>query len=513
MLGDCLSLPPSWAQPVLYETIPRALASSIGRGQGSLADDIYAFGVTLAVLLRVNDPLAKMSDEEIIRCKIEHSSYIALTGKDRFKGSLLELLRGVLHDQENERWTIDDIMIWLDGRRLSPKQVTRPKKASRALTFMGRKYFFLPFLLADMQAEPSEAVKILENGEMDQWIQRCLENEEAAEEVRLAISHSMTDNKAPGYEHKLMARLRPLLDENAPVQYKNLRLRPDGFGRALAQDLIQKKDPSPFIELVRESTVLSWISARRDKNLDVGALVPKFESCRNFIRNTKIGFGLERCLYELCPEAHCLSDKFTNYLVHNAEEMIRILEKLCKENKAKPLFLDRHSVAFLSVVDPKTIDPFLHDLGTPEKYKYILGNLKCLAAIQKRYDMEPFPSISKAFIEFLAPVYERFHDRVMQQKVKKDVEQFAETGSLIKMLNALANSEIISRDYSSFQAAGAEYAFLLSEEKSLTRELQDRNTFARATGRRISAGIAIAIAIIVISFVSFAFFVNKAPLF
>ena len=95
VLGDCLALPPSYLQPVLFEPIERAMSQPVARGEGTAADDLYAFGVSLAVILRAHDPLLGMTDYEIIREKMEHGSYAAITGKDRFKGSILELLRGM----------------------------------------------------------------------------------------------------------------------------------------------------------------------------------------------------------------------------------------------------------------------------------------------------------------------------------------------------------------------------------------------------------------------------------
>ena len=122
ILGEPLSVPPSSHMPVLYEPIERSMASPTGRGEGVPSDDLYSFGVCLAILLRENDPMEGQTDEEIIQTKIEEGSYSALTGKDRFTGAILELLRGLLHDDPVQRWNLDEVVEWLDGRRLTPKQ-------------------------------------------------------------------------------------------------------------------------------------------------------------------------------------------------------------------------------------------------------------------------------------------------------------------------------------------------------------------------------------------------------
>jgi len=112
ILGECLSTPSSYAQPAMFETIERAMADPIGRGPPVIDDDLYALGVSLAVILRHRDPMEGFTDEQIINHKIDQGSYIALTGKDRFSGDILELLRGLLNDDRVQRWNLEDRGGW-----------------------------------------------------------------------------------------------------------------------------------------------------------------------------------------------------------------------------------------------------------------------------------------------------------------------------------------------------------------------------------------------------------------
>ena len=98
VFGDCLSMPCSYAQSTLYETIERGMADPFARGPGLMTNDLYALGVCVAVLMRSHDPLAGLSEDEIIYEKVRQGSYAAIIGKDRVKGPVLELLRGLLHD-------------------------------------------------------------------------------------------------------------------------------------------------------------------------------------------------------------------------------------------------------------------------------------------------------------------------------------------------------------------------------------------------------------------------------
>jgi hypothetical protein len=151
ILGDLIATPPSFAQPALFEPIERAQCAPLGRGLGTFEDDLYSLGVTLTVLLRTRDPMEGLSDEGIIREKVEQGSYAALTGRERFTGAILELLRGLLYDDRAQRWTLDDVVSWLDGQRLSPKQSSKKLKAARQIQFHGERYNRPSLLAADLE--------------------------------------------------------------------------------------------------------------------------------------------------------------------------------------------------------------------------------------------------------------------------------------------------------------------------------------------------------------------------
>lgn len=65
-LGECLASPVSSQLPALYEPVERAMAHAISRGAGTFSDDLYSFGVSLAMILRSTDSLQGLNDEEII---------------------------------------------------------------------------------------------------------------------------------------------------------------------------------------------------------------------------------------------------------------------------------------------------------------------------------------------------------------------------------------------------------------------------------------------------------------
>ncbi len=506
LLGECLSAPPSCFQPVMFEPIERALCDPIARGRGTFEDDLYSLGVSLAVILRRKDPLQEKSEEEIIREKIEQGSYAALTGKERFTGAALEILRGLLYDDREQRWTLDEILVWMDGQHMSPKQSARRRKALRPVFFNGERYDRQALLAMDINKNQSEAIQLIENGNMEQWIRRSIEDTNIHGRYEQALETAQEFGRGPGYWDRLLTRVAIALDPEAPIRYKGLKVHPEGLPYALAEALALKKDIQSYADIINQQMVMYWLSSQSDLKVDIGTLLSRFDTCRAFLRQTGVGYGIERCLYFLCPEAHCMSDKVKKYHVRTPEELMYAFEELAKKPDRPELFIDRHIAAFLSVKDRKVIDPYMSELNATEHYRRILGNLKIMATIQKRARMEVFPALSRWICDVAAPLYDRYHDRDLREKTRNRVEKLKDSGDLTKIAAIFGDVDVAQRDFASFRAAMIEYAELREERQELESDMSDPETFGKETGKEVAAlasGVLSAIIILAACFIYF----------
>lgn len=503
VLGDCLSTPSGYLQNAAYETIERGMADPLGRGQGTQASDLYSLGVTLAALLRHNDPLHGMSAEEIVKHKYEVGSYVAATGKDRFTGSILELLRGLLNDNELERWTLEEVLAWMDGRRLSPKQSMKRITSPRPLRFGGDKYYNTTLLAMDAEKHQAELRRSVEDGELKNWITRSLEQPKLYEHVETAVGQAKAHGQTNGYDERLACFISIAFDPGAPIRYKQLRMFPDGVGSVLASAYAGKGNVSVFGEMFAQSIVMNWIRGQLNPNLDIAGMVKKFDSCRNFVKQAKMGFGLERCLYMINPEANCMSDKLKDYFVTSPEDVLFAYEDLCDKGKAPNLFIDRHVAAFLGVKDNKVIENSMADINSDEFHKQMLGNLKCFATLQRRSQLPAFPRVAQAFAEQMNVIYKRYHDRKVREALKKNIVTYAAAGDLVKMSALLGNPEVQKKDFLAFRQAMAEYEDLRQEKFTLLQKMENPKTFGVKTGQEIAAVIACVISGLVLVTIGF----------
>lgn len=495
-LGECLSAPVSSLMPALYEPIERALASPLGRGLGRFADDLYSFGACLATILRSTDPLKGLSDEEIIARKIEKGSYAALIGKDRLRGGLLELLRGLLYDDPLERWTLDDVQAWIDGRRLTPKQTFKRVKATRPV-LLGDKKYILPELLAkDMWKHTDEVVKITENGELEQWIDRAIEDKTLKSRMEQLLKDVPNIDRSTGFAERLSVAVSTTLYTECPVHYKNLSFIPNGFGKILSEAYVQKYDLQPYVEVLKQGFVIQAIRNRRTL-ADASSLIVKFDSCRALVSQTSMGSGIERCLYLLDSECPCLSPILEKYYVQTPEDIMGAFESICASSKPQILF-DRHVVSFLSVKDRKNIDPYMADLNSGEPYKRFLGRIRTLATIQKRSRLEKFPAISEWIADNLEDVYERFHDGNRKKKLKKQIDGLKKSGDLTKIAVLFDDPNLYQSDVGAFYQAMEEYRRIEHEKELIEEKLKDKKDYGQRTGRQIASIISMFLSILII---------------
>lgn len=503
VLGECLSSPTSSSQPVAYETIERGMSDPVARGMGTQIDDIYSLGATVAALVRTHDPVFGLPNEEVVKMKMQNGSFSTLTGRDRFAGTILDFLRGTLHDDPEQRWGIEEIMAWLDGRRLNPKKTGKKYKANRPLAFGGESYFYTSDLAMDLHKNPSELRKIVENGDLDNWLTRSFEKNKTPQRVTDAVNLTREGGVGKGLEDRLVCNLSCALDPDAPLRYLGYRMMGEGIGSSLAEAFCLRRGLEVFHDIFMSGMAMNWARYQERTSLDVNGLMSKFDSCRSFLRQDKIGFGLERCLYHINPEVRCMSERFDGYYVSTPEQIVMAYEDLCSRKKAPGSFMDRHVVAFLMARDSRVIEAFLPEIRAEEPHRGVMGQLKCMATIQRMSQLGPLPHIAGVFRDMFGVLYKRFHDAELKSKLQKTVDKYVLAGDLGKLSEIFENQDVIQKDFKAFKLAMREYRDLSKELSRLEAQLVENTSFGTETGQEAAAVVSSIIAGIIILCVAF----------
>ncbi len=502
ILGDCLSVNAMSTQRSLLLPIDKALTDPMGRGVGSSADDVYAFGVSLALFLRRGDELAGLTDIEIVRKKIELGSYAAIIGAERFQASFLELLRGVLHDEQNLRWSVDDIFAWLDGTRLTPAPLAKRKKAARPLLFMNKKHYFTDTFALELHKNPNEVVELVGSDVLGQWIEKSLADK--------SLHQSYTDildrvGDINSNQDLLVTHLRMLFNPNLPIYYKKQCFTFDGIGAIMAREAYLENDLSAFQEAIALSIPDYALVERSMPQNEILTLVKQYDKCRTALRQKKLGGGVEKVIYMLCRNVPCLSPKYKGYFINSHKSALVAFENMSSSGGQIALYLDRHAIAFFSVMSAAAIERCLFDLNSPKKDRQIAGNLRFLAFMHRQSKDLSVNAVAAVFMDSLSDVYKVFKHKGLRKQVEDAVKKAAMSGDLAGMSALLDDEGTLLKDRQAFARAMSEFARLKNEYNEYNRNLVNKHTYGATHGRDLAAVVSWSIATLITVMVVLAF--------
>lgn len=479
VLGECLSSAPFMRHHALYETVERGMAQPGGRGQGTRENDLYSLGMCVATIVRGVNMTLHRSPDKIIRDKLEHGTYSSCASREKVPGPISEFLRGVLNDDETQRWTLVDVNRWLEGRSPGSKQSQSIMKAARPFIFRDQKFWDVRSLAYEFGLHVGEAVSEVEKDHFTLWLKRNFDDKDM--EKRL---ERLRDKEDSSTSDKLAANACMALDPQGPLRYRGLSLMPAGFGTAMASAAALGQDLQPYGELLAMQFMSTYIQQRFDHIADATGYLTQFEKARNFLMQKMPGYGIERAVYLLNKEAVCMSPSLDRYFVFTLGHLLQALDALARQQGRPESILDRHMIAFISVREGKMIDPHLGHIVSRDKIYQLIGMLRTLAAIQRRFQVGSVPALGNWIVSLLGPVIDRYNDRDLRQEVSRRLNSMPDPGNLSSILELVDSEGTIQNDTQKFIAARQEFAMLLREALMIGAGLKKRKHFGLDAGRQ-----------------------------
>ena len=488
-LGPWVESPPGQQQPVMFEPFPYSYANPTGRGAGSADQDLYALGVTALIAMRGAVPLAGMSDQQIRHRKMELGSFAALAGDIRLPQTSQTLLRGLLNDRPEERWSIQELGDFLTEHRARTPRERPPKQARSGLKFNGEAFHTFPRLAEAMHQAVPAAAKLIHSGELSSWLHRAFSDFGKVDAVDLAIQQTSGQAANPADEDSLLvARVTATLDPEAPIRYKDWSVMPDGLGPVLVERVDSIEGRTTFAEILTSGLPQFRAGLVEDAG-DVGLNPPNFERLSGHLRKKFPGYGVERCLYELNPTLRCMSPQLQNHCVTRIDELLPALEEVAGTGRLIDA-IDRHIAAFIGARARENFDADLKQLADQSQRKTVLiATIRILAVLQDRYGPKAVRGISAILAEQIEAVGFRFRYRPLQQEMEAARRRLATTGDLVALAKLVDDPETQQRDQRAFDAARNRYQGAVAEIERLEAARPMRPQLAHEAGRRQAAAV------------------------
>jgi eukaryotic-like serine/threonine-protein kinase len=504
VLGECFSLPPGMAQPSIYEPIDSAMSMPEGRGHGSPADDYYALGVLILVLLCGGNPVPGLNEYEVVEAKISKGSYAALVGDTRLSLPMVEVLRGLLCDDPEERWRHDDLQLWLNGRHLSPKQALLPPKAARLFDFEGVEYNNASALSYAMGRDWPAALQVIKTPELERWIRRSLSDDVRAAAVAAATRAVIgVGGGTAGVEDRLLSRVLIALDSQAPLRYKQVAVRIQGLSTAFAVNYSNEERRQTFAEIILHKLPQMWIEAQPQMRADIVAYVRSFDLVAMHLTKPRIGYGLERALYALNVSWPCQSLLLADDFVSDLGDLLPALERVAKQGRTERPPMDWHIGGFVSARMKMTPDRAFSELAQDERPEiFNIGIVRLLGDVQEAVGPVRLPYLAAWCAGLLKPAVDKYRNRTRREQMTEMLRQLAGQGNLTALVKLVDNPDRRAVDEEGFRRARAEYASLVEQMNWLRNGGLTKPAVVRAGAREASSvisGVVAAVAVLLIT--------------
>lgn len=494
--GQVYSAPPGYDQPSIFEPIDRARCLPMGRGVGNMSDDLFAIGVTLMILALGRNPVAHIDDEQLLRRRLEVGSYNALLGPNKIPSELASVVRSLMRDDANERWSISDISNWVSSSRINPSQPTPGVRADRPFEFEDRHIFTARELASVLANNWSKAAELVTTREIELWIDRSLKNRELA---KLVSECGDPGPKGPKQVTPdiLLSRVITLLDPTGPICFRGLRVIPDGIATVTVSALRDRSLVADFAEMIAGKMMSFWHEAQPWPETWMLTATEVTEKASVIMAQTASGFSIERCAYEFNPALPCQSPLLNGATPLQVRELIETMEIQAGEGE---FLYDRHIAAFLGARVPGSVDSELNDIANAKDQSgERIGQLRLLAYVQSKNSSTVAKKLYAMFLKHLQPVLEDYHNAAMRQKLQRAARKAASRGNLGDLVRILDNKKNKSWDEKGFDLARRRYRRL---DQELSRIKTDKSTAKRQAtrlGQQFAANIACVIGIMVLA--------------
>lgn len=462
MFGDCLASPPGSHQSAALETIDSAMSDPIGRGGGSMPEDVYAMGVTALTLYLGRDPVAHLTDEQIINAKINSGSFSTLAGGEKIAPSLAEFFRGVLCDKVSDRWTIKQLEGWMTGAHFNPTLPSVPQRASRPLKFCGVDYLNKPALAHGMSRHWADAIVMLFNSDFDNWYKRGFGDEKAPDKMMRIHGLAAAYGPQSGIRDRAVSRFIIHMGGNLPLCYKDIRTSLLGMGAMLSHYYEQKERVQQIAEAMRARLPHAWFEEQPNLRPEQMQLRRSLEVVDKVIDRQGPGYGIERVLYELDRGTPCKSPLVADYYVVEMADLLPAVDAAIPGAPHGTLPMDRHIAAFIATNMKRQMDNEMIALANrADDIGYRTAILRLLAIVQRVHQQYELPRLAQVVAEMLEPVIAAFHNAGMRDHIRKEIDGHAKNCRFDEMLLLLdGEGSLRKADKDGFALAIQEYANL-----------------------------------------------------
>lgn len=489
-VASCISEPCGLSQAPFFETIERAQSQNYGKGSATEKVDYYALGCTLYTLLTGKD-FSNYEAKELVRAKLQFGTYGFIMQNSSSIGSakLMDLIKGLVSDNAANRWSYIDIDAFLQGRNYNSETLNDKNPMTRAITFNGKEFYSMRAIANEMAQNWDIAKEFIKTDKLKKWFEsnQC---EPKFLDMFFNFNANFTSSKIGSQrifsmDDERLIKTIILLDPIGPVRIRNVAFHKDGLGLIMLSafnngqgDITQLLAGSLFANIF---SVYEFLSAQLGETSHMHHMIV-INKCAEHIKKHEIGFGFDRCLYELNPTLPCQADPMKMEFCIGLRDVLSYIEDHQLEYDA--IVSKKSITAFIAAKFGMTNENKAYDLEiAPSLQKSRVIQLTLiLAAAQKKTKIGKLDHLASTIKNALVDVFDGFlRSTAIKNEISKSLSNAAKTGDLYELYKSISNQHLIKKDMDGYVDAikrGAEIArdiFFYSNQSLVAHDLRKKS--------------------------------------
>ena len=451
-LGGAWAAPSAALQPAVFEPPYSAMCHPSGRGEGSIADDVYALGVLLIALATGAVPMTGMSAEEIIHSKLERGSVAALIGRHRIASGIVDLARGMLAEDPDHR-PLPVLLADPLAARSRRVAARPPSRAQTPLGVAGLAVWDVRSLAFAMQRAPEVGLRLLRGTEVDVWLRRALGDPVLASRVEEVVRETVSppDKGDTSSGQYLLLHCITVLDRFAPCCWRGVAFFPDGIGSlaAAADGAGERVGLRDVVSSFLLSDAVPLWSGAGERRADAAVLRLDWRQNRMLLQTPGWAGGFARLRYGLNPTQPCLSPLVGENCVVRLSDILPALER---QAPSRDWLIDAELAGFMSARMKGRLDGEFNTLSLPETPESDqpghrgLAQLRILARLAEIEPTRRWPVLAKSALRSVEAATLRWHATTQRAQRQEVLHNAAQEGALLLMLAALDDPASLQDD-------------------------------------------------------------------
>jgi len=469
-LTECISRFRGYSQDPIFESLNQLLSHPAGKGEQIFIADYFSLGMTLLYLLTGVRPIEEKDKDIILAFRLKYGSCDAMIETALEKAGVKitprtkDLLKGLLTDNTIERWDSKKVTAWTKKEPVFPPTSNLHKKATSGLLFNEVEYFSLKHLAHDIQKNWNTAKRTIKIHDVSRWVNLSVKNPDMA---------SLLDSLSPSINSEIilqddkLIRFITTIDPEGPIRHQNYSCTISGVGTLLAYGYIKNnRDIIQFVGTIFNSGLVDyWINKQvTPTNYTYSTMGWGGSKIIQYLQKSGLGFGIERCLYELNKSLPCQSTMLSDYCVTTTKESLLFLDGIAENNHDNEP-IDRHIAGFLgnriNMLDDLKVKSLVNFPFFAKNISIVTTSI--LTVAQKESGVGPVHNLSNWIYNRLENFIENMHSKTIRKNMKRNLKNASKDGMISSIFKAISSPLEIRNDLYGFQEAKKNYKQLQHE--------------------------------------------------